>query len=117
MLVELEKEKLWHEIEQMRVEKEYESQQVSDRKYESNHAHGQSMHKAPKLPVFDDVHDEMDSFLLRFERYAVAQNSGEENLAIQLSALLWGKTLDVYVLMPKTDALNYQFENSFAKTF
>lgn len=36
MLVELEKEKLWHEIEQMRVEKEYEPQQVSDREFQSD---------------------------------------------------------------------------------
>ena len=28
----------------------------------------------PKLPVFDDTPDEVDSFLLRFERYAEAQN-------------------------------------------
>lgn len=40
MLVELEKEKLWHGIEQMRVEKEYESQQVSDREFQSDQAHG-----------------------------------------------------------------------------
>lgn len=43
---------------------------------------------------FDDVHDEMDSFLLRFKRYAEPQN--------------WGEALDACVLMPKTDALNYQ---------
>lgn len=61
MLVEVEKEKLWHEIEQMRVEKEYESQQVSDRGFQSDQTPGQLMPKAPKLPVFDDVHDEMDS--------------------------------------------------------
>lgn len=46
------------------------------------------MPKAPKLLVFDDVHDGMDSFLLRFERYAEARNRGEENWAIKLSALL-----------------------------
>lgn len=108
VLTELEKETLWHEIEQMRVEKVYESQQVSDREFQSDQAHGQSRPKALKIPVFDDVHDEMDSFLLRFERYAEAQNWGEENWAINLSALLRGKALDVYALMPKTDALNYQ---------
>lgn len=64
--------------------------------------------KLQKLPVFDDVHDKMDSFLHRFERYAGAQNWGEENWAINLSALLRGKALDVYALMLKTDALNYQ---------
>lgn len=90
MLVEVEKEKLWHEIEQMRVEKEYESQQVNDRGFQSDQTPGQLMPKAPKLPVFDDVHDEMDSYLLRFKRYAEAQNWGDENWAINLSALLRG---------------------------
>lgn len=74
----------------MRVEKEYESQQVSDSEFQFDQAHGQSMPKAPKLPVVDDVHDEMDSFLLGFERYAEAQNWGKGNWAINLSALLRG---------------------------
>lgn len=85
----------------MRVEKEYESQQVSDREFQSDQPHGQSLPKAPKLPVFDDVHDEMDSFLLRFERYAEAQNLCEENWAINLIDLLRGKALDVYAQCPK----------------
>lgn len=71
----------------MRVEKEYKSQQLSDREFRSDQTHGQFMPKAPKLPVFDDVQDEMDSFLLRFERYAEAQNWGKENWAINLSGL------------------------------
>lgn len=85
----------------MRVEKEYESQQVSDRAFQFDQTHGRFMAKAPKLPVFDDVHDEMDSFLFRFERYAEAQNWGEKNWAINLSALLRGKALNVYALMPQ----------------
>lgn len=92
-------EKLWREIEQLRVEKEYESLQLSDTEFQSDQTRGRFMPKAPKLLVFDDVHDDVDSFLLRFERYAKAQNWDEENL-------LWGKAFDVYALVPKTDALN-----------
>ena len=29
--------------------------------------------KTPKIPAFDENRDEMDSYLLRFERYATAQ--------------------------------------------
>lgn len=57
--------------------------------------------KLPKLPFFDDSHDEMDSYLLRFETYAEAQRWDRSDWAINLSALLKGKALDVYALMPK----------------
>ena len=49
----------------------------------------------------------MDSYLLRFERYATAQKWEPDTWATGLSALLQGKALDVYELMPKEDALNY----------
>ena len=49
----------------------------------------------------------MDSYLLRFERYATAQKWEPDTWATGLSALLQGKALDVYALMPKEDALNY----------
>ena len=49
----------------------------------------------------------MDSYLLRFERYATAQKWKKEDWATSLSALLKGKALDVYALMPVEEALNY----------
>ena len=49
----------------------------------------------------------MDSYLLRSERYATAQKWEPDTWATGLSALLQGKALDVYALMPKEDALNY----------
>ena len=63
--------------------------------------------KAPKIPAFNEGKDEMDSYLLRFERYATAQKWEPDTWATGLSALLQGKALDVYALMPKEDALNY----------
>ena len=63
--------------------------------------------KAPKIPAFNEGKDEMDSYLLRFERYATAQKWEPDTWATGLSALLQGKALDVYSLMPKEDALNY----------
>ena len=61
--------------------------------------------KAPKIPAFNE--DKMESYLLRFERYATAQKWEPDTWATGLSALLQGKALDVYALMPKEDALNY----------
>ena len=63
--------------------------------------------KAPKIPAFNEGKDEMDSYLLRFERYATAQKWEPDTWATGLSALLQGKALNVYALMPKEDALNY----------
>ena len=63
--------------------------------------------KVPKIPAFNEGKDEMDSYLLRFERYATAQKLEPDTWATGLSALLQGKALDVYALMPKEDALNY----------
>ena len=63
--------------------------------------------KAPKIPACNEGKDEMDSYLLRFERYATAQKWEPDTWATGLSALLQGKALDVYALMPKEDALNY----------
>ena len=63
--------------------------------------------KAPKIPAFNEGKDEMDSYLFRFERYATAQKWEPDTWATGLSALLQGKALDVYALMPKEDALNY----------
>lgn len=65
------------------------------------------MFKVLKFFVFDDVYDGMDSFLFRFERYVEVWNWGEENWVIKLSVFLWGKVLDVYVLMFKIDVLIY----------
>ena len=63
--------------------------------------------KSPRIPAFNEGKDEMDSYLLRFERYATAQKLEPDTCATGLSALLQGKALDVYALMPKEDALNY----------
>ena len=63
--------------------------------------------KTPKIPAFDEGKDEMDSYLLRFETYATAQKWKKEDWATNLSALLKGKALDVYALMPVEEALNY----------
>ena len=63
--------------------------------------------KSPRIPAFNEGKNEMDSYLLRFERYATAQKWEPDTWATGLSALLQGKALDVYALMPKEDALNY----------
>ena len=62
--------------------------------------------KSPKIPAFNEGKDEMDSYLLRFERYTTAEKWEPDTWVTGLSVLLQGKALDVYALMPKEDALN-----------
>ncbi|XP_062596739.1 uncharacterized protein LOC134258215 isoform X2 [Saccostrea cucullata] len=66
-----------------------------------------SLAKVPKMPYFDEVKDDIDSFLRRFERYAIAQKWNEGMWAVNLSALLKGRALDVYALLPQEKALDY----------
>lgn len=63
--------------------------------------------RMPKIPPFDERHDEMDSYLRRFERYATVQHWERNTWATSLSALLCGKALDVYALMSSETAQNY----------
>ena len=52
--------------------------------------------KSPKLPSFIDEKDELDSYLLRFKRYAENASWEKDTWAIKLSALLTGRAMDVY---------------------
>ena len=63
--------------------------------------------KFPKLPSFIDEKDELDSYLLRFERYAENASWEKDTWAIKLSALLTGRAMDVYTRMSDADASNY----------
>ena len=68
---------------------------------------GSSRPRGPKIPPFDEAHDDMDSYIKRFEIFAKAQGIDESEWAIHLSASLKGKALDVYVLLPSEKALDY----------
>jgi hypothetical protein len=50
----------------------------------------------PKIPPFDETKDDIDSFLRRFERYALSMKWDKSMWATHLSALLKGRALDVF---------------------
>jgi hypothetical protein len=61
----------------------------------------------PKLPRFDEQSDDMDAFLARFETFAKCQKWDPSEWAVDLSALLTGKGLQVYNNMPSDQVNNY----------
>ena len=63
--------------------------------------------KTPKLPPFVEGKDEIDSYLLRFERFAETNKWSKDGWASKLSALLSGKALDVYSRLSTKDATDY----------
>ena len=63
--------------------------------------------KDPRLPYFDEHKDKMDSYLARFEKYANANKWQKDRWALNLSALLRGKALEVYDRLSDEDASNW----------
>ncbi len=97
------------ELEKMRLEREASSsnEERERRNEESDRRVAFGRARSPDLPAFVDGKDDLDSYLLRFERYATVANWSRDNWATQLSALLSGKALDVYSRLSHEDALNY----------
>ena len=63
--------------------------------------------KAPKLPDFKEGRDDMESYLLRFERFASANYWPRENWAVHVSALLSGKALDTFSRLSEDESTDY----------
>jgi transposase InsO family protein len=92
------------ELELRRKELELKEKELEQKKEAQNKG---AMAKAPKLPVFQTGKDDMDSYLVRFERYAEAQKWAKDNWASCLSALLTGKALEVYYRLDKDEVGDY----------
>ena len=64
--------------------------------------------KPPKLPTFVDGTDELDNYLMRFERFATANKWEKSDWAVCLSALLTGRALEVYTRLWEAHAVDYE---------
>ncbi|XP_071487443.1 uncharacterized protein [Diadema antillarum] len=62
----------------------------------------------PSLPAFRADSDDLDAYLLRFERYAKQSQWPEECWAPALGNLLTGRALEVYSLLPANEADDYE---------
>lgn len=65
--------------------------------------------RVPKLPTFDENKDNIDAYIIRFERYASVQRWPKDQWAVNLSALLSGKGLDVYYSLSDAQAGDYNY--------
>ena len=61
----------------------------------------------PKLPYFDGKHDQMDSYLFQFEKYAETAKWSRDEWAVLLPSPLKGKALTVYHEMSLKQTQSY----------
>ena len=74
--------------------------------------------RSPKLPYFDEHTDKMDSYLTRFESYALSNKWDPSMWASYLSALLKGRALEVFVRLSRDDQLdNGQIKEALLTNF
>ncbi|RUS70943.1 hypothetical protein EGW08_021288 [Elysia chlorotica] len=73
----------------------------------SVHEGEHSKFKMPKLPAFVDRKDDLDSWLLRFERFATTSGWPKESWCTPLSALLTGRALEAFCRLSETEATDY----------
>ena len=97
---ELEKLRLQNKAKGLAVERQVEERHI-DRRPVGDRV------KLPELPSFTDGKDDLDSYLLRFERYATVAEWNRDSWATHLSALLSGNALDVYSRLSQEKALCY----------
>ncbi|XP_064077602.1 uncharacterized protein LOC135195273 [Macrobrachium nipponense] len=61
----------------------------------------------PKLPIFNDVTDSIDAYILRFERLAVSAGWSKDIWAVSLAPLLQGKALETYEHLSPVEAKDF----------
>ena len=123
--IEHEKLKMEQEVELTRIDsQERQAKLDSDAKFAGQLELGKlGVEKAaharnPKLPYFEESKDKMDSYLSRFEKYAVANNWDRSIWAAYLSALLKGRALEVYDRLSVADANDYEkLKDALLKNF
>ena len=97
---EMEKLKIEVEVELKKIKAETTSHPWGPKEKSSNP-------RNPKLPYFDQHTDKMDSYLTRFESYAISNKWDPSMWASYLSALLKCRTLEVFDRLSKDDQSDY----------
>ena len=98
---ELEVEKLRLELEARRLSQSHNGEQ-------SNQGSVENVVRTPRLPSFVDGKNNLDEYLLRFERYVSVAKWDRSTWATQLSPLLMGKAVEVYNRLSPEEAMDYE---------
>ena len=64
--------------------------------------------QSSELPAFVDVRDDLDNYLLQFERYVTVAGWEKEAWATQLTPLLSSQALEVYSRLSQDEVMNYE---------
>ena len=100
-LLQLEKDKL--EVEKAKIAQ---TERIAKEKRGDRENEKRQIGK-PKLPYFDDKHDEIESYLFRFEKHATMMGWPENDWGSVLSSLLKGKALTYFHELSVEDAGSY----------
>ena len=101
-----EKEAMELEHKERMLDKEIELAKIKGEHGNNGNGHNVSKARAPKLPSYSEK-DDLDAYLERFERFATCQKWAKEDWAVNLSALLTGKALEVYSRLSVADAEDF----------
>ena len=74
----------------------------------TNNNNATATSRLPRLPEFDDSKDDLDSWLTRFENFALRSEWKREDWTTYLSALLRGKALATYSRLPLREQGDYE---------
>ena len=98
---ELEVEKLKLELEARRLSQSQNGEQLNQQPIEN-------IVRTPTLPSFVDGKDNLDEYLLRFERCANVAKWNRSTWATESSPLLTGKVVEVYNKLSPEEAIDYE---------
>ena len=96
------------EVEKLRLELEARRLSQSQNGEQFTQGSVENVVRTPPLPSFVDRKDNLDKYLLRFERYASVAKWNRSTWATQLSPLLTGKAVEVYNRLSPEEAMNYE---------
>ena len=98
------------QLERAKVERKNIEARAEDQSAASSQAGQENVAAVTKtagLPSFVDKKNNLDNYLLRFERYATIGGWQRDTWNVLLSSLLTGKALDVYSRLSSEDARDY----------
>ena len=96
------------EVKKLRLELEARRLSQSQNFEQLNQGSVEYVVRTPSLPSFVDGKNNLDEYLLRFERYPSVAKWNRSTWATQLSPLLTGKAVEVYNRLSPEEALDYE---------